>query len=258
MEGSVRRGGRAPANPDGIRNHSGNRTDHARFGARGELAGPRENPGSPPRRSGCPRTDLLVCSSRLLELSLGVRRRASGFRDSGAARVLGGPDSCGSPPDRMAGDGSRREALSLGAGGLCRSRAGAVGARAALQGDNLVIRREKLAVGLFLLLVVTVFFDPLFLRRNFCGRDLLGYHLPIENAVHDAYQRGRLPVWISEISGGRPLAANPNVGAFYPVRPLLSLFPFPLAMRIYPVVHWVFSGVGMILLLRLIGVSASG
>ena len=29
-------------------------------------------------------------------------------------------------------------------------------------------------------------------------------------------------------------------------------------MRIYPVVHWVFSGVGMLLLLRVIGVSASG
>ena len=118
-------------------------------------------------------------------------------------------------------------------------------------------RRERLAVGLFVLLVLVVFFDPLFLHRNFGGRDLLGYHLPIEKAVHDAYQRGRLPVWISEISGGRPLAANPNVGAFYPVRPLLSLFPFPLAMRIYPVVHWVFSGVGMILLLRILGVSAS-
>jgi len=111
---------------------------------------------------------------------------------------------------------------------------------------------------LFALLVTAVYADPLFVRRNFGGRDLLGYHLPIEKAVHDAYQRGRLPVWISEISGGRPLAANPNVGAFYPVRPLLSLFPFPLAMRIYPVVHWVFSGVGMILLLRLLGVSASG
>jgi hypothetical protein len=114
------------------------------------------------------------------------------------------------------------------------------------------------AVLLFALLVTAVYADPLFLRRNFGGRDLLGYHLPIEKAVHDAYQRGRLPVWISEVSGGRPLAANPNVGAFYPVRPLLSLFPFPLAMRIYPVVHWVLSGAGMILLLRLLGVSASG
>ena len=120
-----------------------------------------------------------------------------------------------------------------------------------------MIRRQSVAVGLFVLLVLFVFFDPLLLRRNFGGRDLLGYHLPIEKAVHGAYQRGRLPVWISEISGGRPLAANPNVGAFYPVRPLLSLFPFPLAMRIYPIAHWIFSGVGMILLLRILGVSAS-
>ena len=107
----------------------------------------------------------------------------------------------------------------------------------------------------FLLLVVAVYADPLFLRRNFVGRDLLGYNLPIEKSVHDAYARGRLPVWISEVSGGRPLLPNPNTGAFYPVRPLLSLISFPLAMRIYPVLHWALAGIGTILLLRSLSIS---
>ena len=102
----------------------------------------------------------------------------------------------------------------------------------------------------FALLVVVLYADPLFFRRNFAGRDLLVYNLPMEKAVHDAYARGRLPVWIAEVSGGRPLLANPNMGAMYPVRPLLSILSFPLAMRIFPVLHWILAGIGMILLLR--------
>jgi hypothetical protein len=115
-----------------------------------------------------------------------------------------------------------------------------------------------LPVALFALLVVSVYADPLFFRRNFAGRDLLVYNLPMEKAMHDAYARGRLPVWMPEISGGRPLAPNPNAGAMYPVRPLLSVLPFPLVMRIFPVLHWIAAGIGMIFLLRLLGASKAG
>ncbi|HLN58847.1 MAG TPA: hypothetical protein VK416_09815, partial [Thermoanaerobaculia bacterium] len=111
---------------------------------------------------------------------------------------------------------------------------------------------------LFLLLVVAVYSDPLFVRRNFGGRDPLIYHYPLEKAIHDAYSRGRLPVWVSEISGGRPLLANPNVGALYPVRPLLSRVSFPLAIRLFPILHWAGAGIGIILLLRVLGVSSAG
>ena len=77
----------------------------------------------------------------------------------------------------------------------------------------------------------------------------------MEKVVHDAWARGRLPVWVSEISGGRPLAANPNIGAFYPVRLLLAPLHFPLAMRVFPILHWALAGIGMILLVRTIGAS---
>lgn len=118
---------------------------------------------------------------------------------------------------------------------------------------------RRLLPGLaFGLLVIGVYADPLFFRRNFSGRDLLGYVLPIEKSIHDAYARGRLPVWIPEISGGRPLAANPNVGALYPVRALQAILPYPLAMRTFPVIHWILAGWGMILLLRTLGTSAAG
>jgi hypothetical protein len=108
---------------------------------------------------------------------------------------------------------------------------------------------------LFALLVLAVYSDPLFHRRNFAGRDLPVYNLPMEKTIHDAYARGALPIWMSEVSGGRPLLPNPNAGALYPLRPVLSILSFPAAMRVYPVVHWLAAGIGMILLARTAGAS---
>ncbi len=90
-------------------------------------------------------------------------------------------------------------------------------------------------------------------RRTFVGRDIVPYNIPLENAVHDAWSRGRLPVWWDAVSGGRPLLPNPNAGVFYPLRPVLSALPFPTAMRIFPVFHWILGGLGMLLLARAIG-----
>ncbi len=128
-------------------------------------------------------------------------------------------------------------------------------------GAWLALRRtgERVLPGiLFLLLVVAVYADPLFFRRNFGGRDLIVYNLPMEKAIHDAYARGRLPLWVPEISGGRPLLPNPNAGALYPLRPALSLVSFPVAMRIYPVLHWALAGVGMMVLFSSLGASRAG
>ncbi len=109
---------------------------------------------------------------------------------------------------------------------------------------------------LFSALVVLLYSDPLFVRRNFSGRDLIAYNLPMEKSVHDAWARGRLPVWTPEVSGGRPLAPNPNAGALYPVRALLAPLPLPLALRIFPVLHWIAAGIGVLVLCAAIGRSA--
>lgn len=104
-----------------------------------------------------------------------------------------------------------------------------------------------------LLLFAAAYADPLFLSRNFAGRDLLAYNLPMEKAVHEAYARGRLPVWMAEVSGGRPLLPNPNAGALYPVRPLLAKVRFPVAMRIFPPLHWALAALGLFQLLFVLG-----
>jgi hypothetical protein len=108
----------------------------------------------------------------------------------------------------------------------------------------------------FALLVVTVYADPLLTRRSFTGRDLLPYGMPLEKATHDAWARGRLPAWNDDVSGGRPLLPNPNAGALYPLRPLLSRVSFPQAMRLFPVLHWMLAGWGMLALLSALGASS--
>lgn len=118
--------------------------------------------------------------------------------------------------------------------------------------------RRALPGMLFALLLCAVYFDPLFTGRIFGGPDPLGYNLPVESAIHDAYARHRLPVWSPGISGGRPLMPNPNTGALYPVRPLLALLPLPLAFRIFPLLHWALAGIGMMALLRRLPVSPGG
>jgi hypothetical protein len=109
---------------------------------------------------------------------------------------------------------------------------------------------------LFVLLVLAVYADPLFTPRVFVGRDLVPYGFPLEKATHDAFARGRLPVWQADVSGGRPLFPNPNAGAFHPLRPLLALVPFPVAMNLFPIVHWALAGIGAMWLLRALSGSA--
>ena len=117
--------------------------------------------------------------------------------------------------------------------------------------------RPGLLAAAFAGLMLVLYADPLFVRRSFAARDLSAYNLPMEKSVHDAWARGQLPVWTPEVSGGRPLLPNPNAGALYPMRILSRAVAFPLAFRIYPVVHWIAAGIGMILLCRTIGRSAA-
>ena len=115
--------------------------------------------------------------------------------------------------------------------------------------------RRLAPAALFTLLVAAVYADPLLARRAFVGRDLVPYNFPLEHAVHDAWSRGRIPVWNADVSGGRPLLPNPNAGAFYPLRPLLSRISFPAAMRLLPVFHWALAGCGTLALLAALGAS---
>src|SRR5712692_5404746 len=209
---------------------SGDRPSVDRCGGR------RENPS--------PRTDSRASSDRDLGGGFGMALRAAGILavaarppgwagDRGRAspdRVLGRSGSWRVPSDRMDRGDPGREGVAMGAGAFPRHRRAPDGAPPAGRAMKRWLSLHR-AAPLFLALIVVSYADPLFGPRAFGGRDLTPYNYPTESMVHDAYARGRLPVWAADVSGGRPLLPNPNAGALYPARWLLSPLPFPLAMR---------------------------
>jgi len=108
------------------------------------------------------------------------------------------------------------------------------------------------------LLLGGLFFDPLFLHRSFTGRDLVAFFYPIEKAVHDAWRSGHVPLVLPELSWGKPLAANPNAGVFYPLRIAMAALPFGTAIKLFMVFHVWIAGVGAFLLSRFLGSSRVG
>ena len=120
-------------------------------------------------------------------------------------------------------------------------------------------RRPGVLFGIgFAVLLGILFADPLFSNRTFAGRDFARYFFPVERAVHEAWSQGRVPLWMPEASFGRPLASNPNVGAFYPVRVGLAALPFGFALKLFPVFHLAVAGLGAFLLARFFGISGLG
>lgn len=105
--------------------------------------------------------------------------------------------------------------------------------------------------------VLALFADPMLVRKTFASRDMVPFFLPIEKAVHDSWRQGRIPLILPEVSFGRPLAANPNTGVFYPVRIAMAALPFRVSFKLFPVFHLWLAGVGAFFLARLFGISSA-
>ena len=220
-------------------------------------ADPPEESRAPAPHDDFRRPGLALRAPDVLESSRCARGRTPRPDGSGAARVHRGARFRGAASRGVARARAGLPRLVDGTGALRRGRRG--GARPSSHGGPMTPNRLSIAPFLlFAALVVAVYSDPLLARRVFTGRDLIAYNIPMEKSVHDAWASGELPVWTPEVSGGRPLAPNPNVGAFYPVRLLLSRLPFPTFLRLYPALHWIAAGCGMLLLLSSVGVSRTG
>lgn len=81
--------------------------------------------------------------------------------------------------------------------------------------------------------------------------DLTLSHYPNTLFLRQALQEyGRIPLWSPLILGGAPFAANPLSGLWYPPGWLALLLPLPLAFNLLVLLHLLWGGVGMYLLLR--------
>ena len=128
-------------------------------------------------------------------------------------------------------------------------------------GHGIEILRRRPALGFSLgvgVLLLLLFADPLLLPRTFARRDMTTFFFPIEKAVHESWRQGQVPLLLPEISFGRPLAANPNTGVFYPLRIAMAVLPFGVAFKLFPVLHLGIAAVGVFLLARFLGISPGG
>ncbi len=99
-------------------------------------------------------------------------------------------------------------------------------------------------------------------RKIFRG-DFLNQHYVWKSYALSRVAKGELPLWNPHVLGGVSIHANPQVGIFYP--PTYLLLPFQLdgqvnyvALEAYQLLHQVFAGLGMWLLMRSFGVSNLG
>ena len=95
-------------------------------------------------------------------------------------------------------------------------------------------------------LVVILFAYRLALTDLILGQgDALLYFYPYWTAAAEALRAGRVPLWNPDIFMGAPLAANSQVGFFYPLNwPLWLLLPAPYAVSASIVIHLVLAGWG--------------
>lgn len=83
-------------------------------------------------------------------------------------------------------------------------------------------------VAFFALLTVAFFAPVLFTSTTHLpiGTDLVNFNYPHDLFAARSLKQGELPLWNPYLSGGQPLAADPNIGFWYPLRLLLLLTAF--------------------------------
>jgi len=122
-----------------------------------------------------------------------------------------------------------------------------------------VRRGDWLALGALVSLHVGFFREALLLRGFLVHGDICYQFEPLKALLHESLRAGRLPLWSPYLMMGYPIAAEGQIGAFYPVALLISwVLPSPGAINYIVAFHLLLAGIGMFLLARRLGVSAFG
>src|SRR5262245_37277041 len=97
-------------------------------------------------------------------------------------------------------------------------------------------------------------FLPLTLQQGAIARgDALLYNYPLQKAVVEQWQQGRLPLWNPYPFGGTPLLAFQQAGAAYPLNALWLLSPPWWSMQLSVLAHLALCGIFAYLLFRRLG-----
>src|SRR3989338_2623832 len=106
-----------------------------------------------------------------------------------------------------------------------------------------VKRGEVLGMSLVIMIVLFFFLPTLFtLKETFNLGDYGVQHFPWAKFFWEELSNGRFPLWTPLFHAGFPLAAEGQVGAFYPIHLLLfSLLPFKGAQNLNILLHFFFG-----------------
>lgn len=104
---------------------------------------------------------------------------------------------------------------------------------------------------LALAFVLGVFLYP----ENFLtvGWDYQSHQFFLKTFLAESFRAGELPLWIPYICAGRPFAADPQTGVFYPLNLLYAVLPVPAALTVLIFIHMAAAGLSCCLLARQIG-----
>lgn len=106
-------------------------------------------------------------------------------------------------------------------------------------------------------LVVGLLLWPLLFGETLFYRDLYRQYFGTAQLIHSGGLSSGL-LWDSLVNGGQPLLANPNRFLLYPTR-LLYVLMSPLSGINWEItLHFLFGGIGAVLLARRLGLSAAG
>jgi len=73
--------------------------------------------------------------------------------------------------------------------------------------------------------------------EQFGFRDAAHYYYPLHQRVQAEWAAGRWPFWEPEENAGMPLLGNPTAAVLYPGKLVFALAPYPVAARLYVVLH---------------------
>jgi hypothetical protein len=120
-----------------------------------------------------------------------------------------------------------------------------------------------LVIALLPFLLYWKLFHPDPEKRQIFRGDFLNQHYVWKSYALSRVKAFELPLWNPHILGGEAFHANPQVGIFYP--PTYLLLPFHSegsvsyeALEAYQLLHQAFAGVGMLFLMRALGVGTMG
>ncbi|MCI0566631.1 MAG: hypothetical protein L0Z52_00390, partial [Acidobacteria bacterium] len=99
---------------------------------------------------------------------------------------------------------------------------------------------------LCLILAVALFFYPVLLGEGlFYFRDVSLNHYPTRGYATEQLRSGHFPLWNPYLSGGMPLAADPNNLILHPITLLFFILPLPLAFTASILLQYLLAAWGM-------------